>query len=131
MALSPLTTTFKPDPNDSGRYVINAYGPGYIEVNGERLSSPFILRPQMGPTAWEDACLAGLTERHFRPIADMAPEVVIVGTGERQVFLHPTVLAPLIAAGVGVECMGLSAACRTYNILMGEGRKVVAALLFS
>jgi uncharacterized protein len=55
--------------------------------------------------------------------------VVILGTGERQRFVHPRLSAPLTARRIGVECMDTNAACRTYNILMGEGRKVLLALI--
>lgn len=130
MALSPLTTTFKPDSESPGTFVINAYGPNYIEVNGERHSSPLILRPESGPMAWSAQSLSCLSADDFRALAELRPEVVIVGTGEKQVFLHPTVLAPLTSMRIGVECMGMAAACRTYNILMSEGRKVALALVF-
>ena len=59
----------------------------------------------------------------------MRPEVLLVGTGSRQRMLDHKVLSPLLRAGVGVECMTTEAAARTYNILMAEGRQVIAALL--
>jgi len=57
------------------------------------------------------------------------PEILLIGTGQNQVFLSQDILRPLMRAGVGVECMSTQAAARTYNILMAEGRQVIAALL--
>jgi uncharacterized protein len=71
-----------------------------------------------------------LSERHFAALADLAPELVIFGTGARLRFPAPALLRPLIERGIGVETMDTAAACRTYNVLLGEGRAVVAALLF-
>lgn len=62
-------------------------------------------------------------------IGALQPELVIVGTGKKQVFLNPKILQPLIKAKIGFEMMDSQAACRTYNILMGEGRKVLAAII--
>lgn len=125
-----MTTLLRPDAPVAG-FSINAYGPGYVLVNGERYESSLILDPSTGPSHWPGAQLASLSAAHVEPLAAIHPEVVLIGTGERQVFIHPQVLAPLINARIGVECMNLQAACRTYNILMSEGRRVVAALLFS
>lgn len=130
MALSPMTTTFKPDAG-SGGYGINAYGPGFVQVNGVQHTAPLILCPTAGAAPWGNLTVATLTAEHLRELVDRRPEVVLIGTGERQVFLHPSVLAPLTNLRIGVECMSLAAACRTYNILMGEDRRVLAALLFA
>ncbi|MEN9759033.1 MAG: hypothetical protein RLZZ281_395 [Pseudomonadota bacterium] len=129
MALSPMTTTFTPQ-SSGGAYGINAYGPGYIEVNGQRHDQPLILHPEQGVTPLNDATVSTITAAHLEQVAAHMPEVVLVGTGERQVFLGPQVLAPLQSARVGVECMSLAAACRTFNLLAAEGRKTVAVLLF-
>jgi uncharacterized protein len=59
----------------------------------------------------------------------MAPEIVLVGSGRAFAFPDPSLLAPLYAAGIGVEVMDTRAACRTYNLLLGEGRNVIAALI--
>jgi uncharacterized protein len=129
MALSPMTTTFEPDGN-AGGFVINAYGDRYIAVNGQHQTTPFILTPALGPSPWQATAVDSLVAADFEAVAQLLPEVVLVGTGQRQRFLHPQILAPLLTQRIGVECMGLAAACRTYNILMAEGRKVVAAFLF-
>lgn len=130
MALSPMTTTFTPQPN-GGVFAINAYGPAYIEVNGVRHDSPLILDPELGP----QALAAGIHAQNLSPetletIANKAPEVVLIGTGSRQIFLPPATLLPLTRRRIGVECMTLAAACRTFNLLAAEGRKTIAVLLF-
>jgi uncharacterized protein len=70
-----------------------------------------------------------LTAAHFEKIEEDKPDVVILGTGERQRFVHPRLVAALSARHIGVESMDSKAACRTYNVLMGEGRKVTLALI--
>ncbi|MDP2247911.1 MAG: Mth938-like domain-containing protein, partial [Nitrosomonadales bacterium] len=70
-----------------------------------------------------------LTVEHFEKIAELKPEVVLLGTGNKHRFIHPRLTAPLTALGISVECMDTAAACRTYNILMAEGRHVAAALI--
>ena len=130
MALSPMTTTFTPQPN-GGVFAINAYGPDYLEVNGVRHDSPLILDPNLGPSP----LAAGigpldLTIELFETLAAKAPEVVLIGTGNRQLFLPPSHLLPLTSRRIGVESMTLGAACRTFNLLAAEGRKTLAILLF-
>jgi uncharacterized protein len=73
--------------------------------------------------------IEGLAADHFAAIVELAPEIVLLGTGARFTFPMPALLAPLYKAGIGVEAMDTPAACRTYNILLGEGRNVVAALI--
>jgi uncharacterized protein len=70
-----------------------------------------------------------LSAAHFEEIAKDAPDVVVLGTGDRQRFIHPKLVASLSAQHIGVDCMDNQAACRTYNVLMGEGRKVTLALI--
>lgn len=81
-------------------------------------------------TGWASGGFAGLTAEDFAAVRDLGTEIVIVGTGERQRFPSPALLRPLIDARVGFEIMDLAAACRTYNILVGESRSVAAALMF-
>ena len=86
--------------------------------------SPADIRPD-----WSPASLDDLTDQDFIPVIDCAPEVVLLGTGGRLRFPAASVTAPFIARAIGFEVMDTGAACRTYNILASEGRKVVAALL--
>jgi len=132
---------------------VTAYGDGYIEVNQVRFSHAIAFGPEGEIAPWPVADAAGITTALLRQAARLpetaadplafldagedappalppdAPEVVLVGTGARQRFLAPDILRPLIAAGIGVETMDTRAAARTYNILMAEGRRVVAALI--
>ena len=73
---------------------------------------------------------SALTPEHFAQLAALKPELVIFGSGARLRFAAPALLRPLIDARIGVETMDTAAACRTYNVLLAEGRSVVAALLF-
>lgn len=128
MALSPVTTTFTPQPL-VGAFGINAYGPGYIEVNGVRHTAPVVLHPDTGANPFHTNSVSSLEAQHFETLIALDPELVLVGTGEKQVFLGASVLAPLSRKRIGVECMSLGAACRTFNLLSAEGRKVVALLI--
>lgn len=112
-----------------GVNVINAYTGDAVSVNGESYAHS-ILVSHVGPVqAWPVATLDDLQEAHFADILAAAPEVVILGSGPRQRFPHPALLRSLMAARIGVETMDTAAACRTYNVLAAEGRRVMAALL--
>jgi uncharacterized protein len=80
-------------------------------------------------TDWTARDFETLTPAHFQQIAEMQPEVVLFGTGAKCRFIHPRISQPLMEKGIALECMDTAAACRTYNILMSEGRLVAAALL--
>jgi uncharacterized protein len=111
------------------RNAITAYGEGYVSVNGQRHESSVIVLPdQVMP--WDVAEFASATEADFDRLKTLDVEILLLGTGPRQRFPHPRLTAPLAAAGIGVEVMDLKAACRTFNILVAEERRVAAALLF-
>ena len=78
---------------------------------------------------WQPQSVADLTAAHFEPVLEMQPELIVLGTGARIQFPAGAILAPCYQAGIGVEVMDTGAACRTYNILAAEGRRVAAALL--
>ena len=113
-----------------GQNAIARHGPGGVIVNGvEHRSS--VLVPWRGTVAaWPVADFAGLKEVHFEMLAELKPELVIFGSGSRIRFAHPALLRALIERRIGVETMDTAAACRTYNVLLAEGRSVLAALLF-
>lgn len=115
--------------NDASRNTITAYGPGWIEVNRQRHPGALLVRPEGALIDWPIPAFDALTATHFAQIAELVPEVVLLGTGARQRFPHPSLLAALVKARIGIEVMDTGAACRTYNILMGEGRQVLAALI--
>jgi uncharacterized protein len=132
---------------------VTGYGSGFVEINKERFAHAIFFAPTGPVTQWHaegpdqistELLLraAGLTLLPIDPMAFLEsdqppqpevigerPEVLLVGTGSNQRMLDHTVLSPLLRIGVGVECMTTQAAARTYNILMAEGRQVIAALL--
>ena len=107
-----------------------AYGEGYVMVNSQRHESNLIVLPgKILP--WEVADFAALKEADFQVFMEMNLEILLLGTGPKQRFPHPRLTRELAAKRIGVEAMDLQAACRTYNILMAEERRVAAALLFA
>jgi uncharacterized protein len=108
---------------------VTGYDQSGVEINATRFDYSVLVMPETPPRAWDVTRFADLTAEHFEQIAADRPDVVVLGTGERQRFVHPRLIASLTALRVGVESMDSHAACRTYNILMGEGRKVTLALI--
>ena len=113
-----------------GPNAIARHGPGGVLVNGTEHRRSVVVPWQGDVLAWPVAQFDALAEEHFATLAALAPELVIFGSGARLRFPRPALLRPLIECGIGVETMDTAAACRTYNVLFGEGRAVVAALLF-
>ncbi len=101
-----------------------------VVINGQTHTQSVIVDSRKGVQAWGVARFEELTEAAFNRLAEAQPELVIFGSGSRLRFAHPSLLRNLMAKGIGVECMDTPAACRTYNVLLAEGRSVVAALLF-
>jgi len=112
-----------------GRNTFTGYGEGYVEVNRTRYGESLVVSGDRLVTAWPAASVEGLTADHMAAIVELKPEIVLLGTGSTFKFPDAALLAPLYKAGIGVEVMDTPAACRTYNILLGEGRNVVAALI--
>ena len=112
-----------------GTNIIRSYAPGAITINQRIFTANLLVMPDRIIENWAPQGLAGLGEEDFRQIADLAPELVLLGTGGKLIFPKPVCTAPLVVAQIGLEVMGTAAACRTYNILMSEGRRVLAALL--
>jgi uncharacterized protein len=113
----------------AGVNLVTGYGEGYVLINGERHSRSLIVVPER-VIAWEAASFEALVEAHFAGLAALEPEIVLLGTGPRLRFPHPRLTQPLTGARIGLEVMDVNAACRTYNILVSEDRRVAAALLF-
>ncbi len=112
-----------------GRNAFTGYGEGYVEVNRARHTESLVVSGERLITNWPAASVEALSADHMAAIVELKPEIVLLGTGPSFRFVAPALLAPLYKAGVGVEVMDTAAACRTYNILLGEGRNVVAALI--
>src|SRR3989344_818958 len=107
-----------------GGYAISAYEPGRVTVNQTVYTRSLIVSPQRLIADWTPRLLSALASEHLAELLALAPEVVLIGTGRTLRFPRPSVLAGLVSAGIGHEIMDTGAACRTYNVLMGEGRRV-------
>jgi uncharacterized protein len=118
---------FQPDKPDVQS--ISGYGPGWVSVLGEKITTSVVIGSRGQRVDWACQNFDALTAAHFAVLADQAPELVIFGSGGRIRFPKPPWLAPLYAKRIGIETMDTHAACRTYNILAGEGRNVVLAVL--
>ena len=116
--------------NIAGLNLFTAYGEGYVAVNHQRHESNLILLPDTLIPDWSMATPATLGEADMKRLLELGTEIVLLGTGARLRFPPGPLLRPFAPAGIGLEIMDMPAACRTYNILASEGRKVAAALLF-
>ena len=112
-----------------GRNLFTGYGEGYVEVNGKRHASSLVVSGDRLVADWPLASFDEVTADHLAAILELKPEILLLGTGRAFAFPDRARLRPLYEAKLGVEVMDTPAACRTYNILLGEGRNVVAALI--
>jgi uncharacterized protein len=125
------TFAMKLHSNPTQQYqTVTAYDDDGVEINLQRFTRSLVVMPEKLPVDWPVNSFDQLTPEHFSQIETDQPDVVILGTGVRQRFIHPRLTVSLTARRVGVECMDNQAACRTYNILMAEGRRVALALIF-
>jgi uncharacterized protein len=109
-------------------YVIKAYEEGKVFVNNTEFKHSVIITPESLYANWEPQTLDELNRNHLEFISELRPEIVIFGTGSRQRFPNVRIRAFFMRQRIGNEFMDTAAACRTYNILMSEGRNVVCAL---
>lgn len=112
-----------------GVNLVNACTTGQIVINGQPWSESVLLPATGDVLPWAVSRHDELSAAHFARIAQAAPELVIFGSGARLRFVNPALLAALMERRIGIETMDTAAACRTYNVLAGEGRNVLAALL--
>jgi uncharacterized protein len=112
-----------------GRNLFTGYGEGYVDVNGARHRANVLVAAETVVPGWSVGPLDSLTQDDIRRLSDLKPEIVLLGSGAAFRLPPPALLAPLYEGGIGVEVMDTKAACRTYNILLSEGRRVVAALI--
>ncbi len=108
---------------------VKAYGPGWVQVAEERITSSIVLDASGARFAWHCDRFEDLTLAHFEQLAQLQPELVIFGSGTRLRFPSAALTRALIDQQIGMETMDTQAACRTYNVLASEGRRVAVALL--
>lgn len=109
--------------------IIHAYAPGEIRINTEIYTNSLVITVSSLHTDWPLTEIDALDESHIEPILRQDPELILFGTGDRLVFPGADKLRPIIERGIGYEIMDTAAACRTYNVLVAEGRHVVAGLI--
>lgn len=111
-----------------GQNAISSYGPGFVTINGHTYRHSLVVGHDRLIADWPVAKAEDLSSEHLVGL-DRGCDVILLGTGARQCFPQRAVLKPMLAKRIGVEVMDTAAACRTYNILLAEGRAVVAALI--
>jgi uncharacterized protein len=124
-----MSFSMKLQPDQSSVQTITGHGPGWVGVDGERITGSVVVVSGGERIEWPVQSFDELGPEHFAQLAGVKAEIVIFGSGSKLRFPKPAWLAPLIARRIGVETMDTAAACRTYNILAQEGRDVAAALL--
>ena len=129
VSLTKAPSAMKLQPDQFNAPFINAYEAGWIAVNGEKYTGALIVSSETGCSAWSATRFDLLESANFKELIENRPELIVFGSGARLRFPKPLWLAPLMQMGIGVETMDTPAACRTYNILASEGRRVIAALL--
>jgi len=113
-----------------GRNAISRHSLSGVIVNGQAYTHSLIVPSDGEVRAWSVDRFEALEAEHFERLVDYRPQLVVFGSGSRLRFPSPRLLAGLMKARIGIETMDTAAACRTYNVLLSEGRVVVAALLF-
>ncbi len=109
--------------------VVTGLGPGWVRIGAQEYRANVVLTSETVATGWAVGGFDGLVESDLAGLLVHVPDIVLLGTGATIRFPHPRLSRALAQARVGFEVMDTAAACRTFNILAAEGRKVVAALL--
>ena len=113
----------------TAKNAITGYGEGYVMVNRQRFERSLVVLPERILLDWPATSFEALAPEHLAALAGLDREVILLGTGARLRFPRPEIMQALVQSGVGVEVMDVQAACRTYNVLLAEERRVAAALL--
>jgi len=98
-------------------------------VNEQLLTGSFVLAPNQLIEDWPPSCVAELTAQHMQTLLQLNPAIVILATGEKQIFPHASIMAMCLSRGIGIEIMNNTAAAGTFNVLAGENRRVVAGFM--
>ncbi|MFZ3173499.1 MAG: Mth938-like domain-containing protein [Thiobacillus sp.] len=116
--------------SDVSQLLFTGYGDDHVLINGQRFDSSLLLTARGVEIApWAGQGFEALTADHFEWVACHELDILLLGTGPRQRFPHPSLTRTLMDARIGLEVMDIGALCRTYNILAAEGRSVGAAVL--
>ena len=116
------------EDHNSARYKISGYDDKGVRVNNRLFDTSFVLSPMELIEDWSPATYADFNASHLDALYTLKPDVVLLGTGKVQVFPPPDILKRLAKEHIGFEIMNTQAACRTFNVLMSEDRKVVAGI---
>jgi uncharacterized protein len=119
----------KLQPDQAAPQAIQAAGPGWITIDGVEINRSILIGAKGENDSWPCQTTDEIQPAHFEQICQYQPELVLFGSGLSQRFINPRLYQCLIERGIGVETMDTLAACRTYNVLAGEGRHVMAALI--
>ena len=141
-----MSSTLQPEQNNS-QFSITGYGEDFIEINREKWYQSCIVSTSANPISWEPKCINDIKESNLSNIRTFNPQILILGTGKNHNFLPPHLICFNLeeadknygflgvnnskSTSLNIECMSTAAACRTFNILASEDRKVVAAILIT
>ena len=115
--------------NFAHQYIFTGYGDGYVLINQIRYEKSLIVLPDHLIEDWPVSSVSQIENRHFESMLSRTPAIIILGTGVKHQIPDQYLLSQLIKSGIGIEIMDTQACCRTYNILVEEGRRVAAAIL--
>lgn len=113
----------------SNLYPVQAYEPGKLKINDRIYEHSVTLCFGHAPQEWAVNSISDLSFQLLEPIIKQRPEVILLGTGTKLIFPPHAILQQVVLSGIGIEVMDTAAACRTYNLLLAEGRKVAAAII--
>jgi uncharacterized protein len=108
---------------------IDSYEKGLITIKGESYTSSLIVTPSQLITNWAPKSCSDIALQHLSQITSLKPEIILIGTGQHSIFPSQELLLPIVEMNIGLEIMDTGAACRCYNLLMNEGRKIAAGLI--
>jgi uncharacterized protein len=110
-------------------FAIQSYADGLVVINQRTHTQSLIIMPERVIPDWRPRRFEDLADEDFQCLVNLEPEIIVLGTGGKQRFPSPALYASIMDEGIGFEIMDTAAACRTYNILMSEGRRIAAALM--
>lgn len=113
----------------AGSYIIRAFTDNKIEINNKVYENSLVISKHQLDDNWGISHVDQISHEIWLKLIEDQPEVVIIGTGQGLIFPHPASYAPAIEQGIGVEFMDSGAACRTYNVLLSEDRRVIAGII--